>query len=39
MENLVKLVNRLREYENETNWFEFKHNNYNEEMINALLCS
>lgn len=33
MESLVKLVNNLRQYKNETNWFEFKHNNYNEEMI------
>ncbi len=33
MENLEKLVNQLREYPNETNWFEFKHNNYDPEMI------
>jgi len=35
MENLEKLVNELRSYENETNWFEFKHNNYDPEMIGA----
>lgn len=33
MENLENLVNKLREYDSEANWFEFKHNNYNEEMI------
>lgn len=32
-ENLTQLVNRLREYESETNWFEFKHNNYDPDMI------
>lgn len=33
MENLVKLVDRLRGYDSETYWFEFKHNNYDPEMI------
>lgn len=33
MENLETLVNRLRQYESETNWFEFKHNNYEPDMI------
>ncbi|MBQ2897913.1 MAG: putative DNA binding domain-containing protein [Clostridia bacterium] len=33
MENLEKLVNKLREYDNEENWFEFKHNNYDPEII------
>ena len=33
MENLDKLVNTLRKYSSETNWFEFKHNNYDPEMI------
>ena len=33
MENLDKLVNRLRQYPNETQWLEFKHNNYTPEMI------
>ena len=33
MENLEKLVNHLRGYESETNWFEFKHNNYDPDMI------
>lgn len=33
MENLETLVNRLRQYESETNWFEFKHNNYDPDMI------
>lgn len=33
MENLEKLVNHLRSYPTETNWFEFKHNNYDPDMI------
>lgn len=33
MENLETLVNRLRQYESETSWFEFKHNNYEPDMI------
>ena len=33
MENLEKLVNHLRKYSSETNWFEFKHNNYDPDMI------
>ena len=33
MENLETLVNHLRTYSTETNWFEFKHNNYDPEMI------
>ena len=33
MENLDKLVNELRTYSNETQWIEFKHNNYNPHMI------
>ncbi|MGN0653569.1 MAG: ATP-binding protein [Oscillospiraceae bacterium] len=33
MENLEMLVNKLRQYENETNWFEFKCNNYEPDMI------
>ena len=33
MENLDKLVDRLRQYSNETQWLEFKHNNYTPEMI------
>lgn len=33
MENLELLVNQLLKYENETNWFEFKCNNYDPEMI------
>ena len=33
MENLFKLVDRLRGYDSETYWFEFKHNNYDPEMI------
>ena len=35
MENLELLVNELRKYSNETPWLEFKHNNYNPEMIGA----
>ena len=33
MEDLVRLVNHLRSYKTETNWFEFKHNNYEPDMI------
>lgn len=33
MENLETLVDRLRQYESETSWFEFKHNNYEPDMI------
>ena len=33
MENLDILVNELRRYDNEQPWIEFKHNNYNQEMI------
>lgn len=33
MENLELLVNKLRKFESETNWFEFKHNNYDPDMI------
>ena len=33
MENLEELVNQLRQYESETNWFEFKHNNYEPDVI------
>ena len=33
MENLDKLINELRHYEDETPWIEFKHNNYDPEMI------
>ena len=33
MENLDKLVNELRKLPNETQWLEFKHNNYDPVMI------
>ena len=33
MENLDRLVNELRTYPNETPWLEFKHNNYDPDMI------
>ena len=33
MENLELLVNKLRQYESETNWFEFKCSNYDPDMI------
>lgn len=33
MENLVQLVNELRKFPNETQWLEFKHNNYEPIMI------
>lgn len=35
MGNLDLLVNELRKIENENQWVEFKHNNYNPEMIGA----
>ena len=33
MENLVELVNQLRSNKSESNWFEFKHNNYDPDTI------
>ena len=33
MENLDKLIRRLCTYPDETPWLEFKHNNYDPEMI------
>lgn len=33
MENLDKLVNELRKLPTETQWLEFKHNNYTPDMI------
>ena len=33
MENLEKLITELCKYDNETQWIEFKHNNYKAEMI------
>ncbi len=33
MENLKELINHLRSYSNETQWLEFKHNNYEPHMI------
>lgn len=33
MENLEKLITELCKYDNETQWLEFKHNNYNSDMI------
>ena len=33
MENLELLVNQLIKHKNEMNWFEFKCNNYDPEMI------
>ena len=33
MENLDKLVTELRKLPNETQWLEFKHNNYDPDMI------
>lgn len=35
MENLDRLVNELRKLPNETQWVEFKHNNYDPAMIGA----
>ena len=39
MENLDKLINELCRYKNETPWIEFKHNNYNPEMIAQDICA
>ncbi|MGX8698843.1 MAG: RNA-binding domain-containing protein, partial [bacterium] len=33
MEDLKKLVNHLRQYPSEEDWFEFKHNNFDPDMI------
>ena len=33
MKNLDLLINELRKLPNETQWVEFKHNNYDPEMI------
>lgn len=33
MEDFLSLIERLRSYKNETEWIEFKHNNYDPEMI------
>ena len=33
MENFETLINHLRGYQTETDWFEFKHNNYSPDMI------
>lgn len=33
MENIEQLVNKLRSYKNEENWFEFKVSNFNPDMI------
>lgn len=33
MENLIRLINELRSLKTETAWVEFKHNNYDPEMI------
>ncbi len=33
MKNLDRLVNELRKLPNETQWLEFKHNNYDPVMI------
>ena len=33
MANFERLINELRKYPNETQWIEFKHNNYTPNMI------
>ena len=33
MKNLEKLVDELRKYDSENYWLEFKHNNYDPDMI------
>lgn len=35
MENLTILINELRKLDNETPWLEFKHNNYDPDMIGS----
>lgn len=35
MENLDRLVNELCKLPNETQWLEFKHNNYTPDMIGS----
>ena len=39
MENLDKLVRQLCAYPDETPWLEFKHNNYDPEMIGQDICA
>lgn len=39
MEKLEKLVNELRKLDTETEWVEFKHNNYDPEMIGQDICA
>ena len=39
MENLDKLVYELCKYDNETTWIEFKHNNYDPQMIGQDICA
>ena len=37
--NSILLINRLRELPIETEWVEFKHNNYDPAMIGADICA
>lgn len=39
MDNLVRLIQELRHLPDETPWLEFKHNNYNPEMIGKDICA
>lgn len=39
MENLERLVNELRKFDTETPWVEFKHNNYNPDVIGQDICA
>ena len=39
VENLDLLIKELCKYPNETPWLEFKHNNYNPEMIGEDICA
>ena len=39
MEKLILLINELRKLDNETPWVEFKHNNYDPEMIGSDICA
>mgnify|MGYP000121531844 FL=1 len=39
MENLKLLVDELRQLPSETPWLEFKHNNYDPQMIGQDICA
>lgn len=39
MENLALLIQELRKYSDELPWLEFKHNNYDPDMIGQDICA